>query len=245
MKRSLFIIFLFGLNLHLFAQINSYSDLVHNGNSYDAFIIKIDKESLKRFDIVENKSKLTHSSFMNMINKDSSIFAINAGISDSACKPLGYYVKNSIQIKPVNQIDGKGNFYLKPNGALLLMDSDAVICESSKIANFKNVKYGIQSGPLLLNNGSINPQFNSSSTNKNIRCGVGTFTKNNESYIVFCISNLPVTFYDFTLLFDQKFKCNNALCLESSGCVMNLPYIPKASKNDLLMICNYLNFHTH
>ncbi len=217
-----------------------------NGVSYDVFVVKIDSISLKSFYIYENHNKSSHQDVMANINKDSSVFAINAGISDSLCNSVGYFVNEAVQIKPVNLANGNGNFYLKPNGAFLISEKDAVICESSQINNFKNTKTGIQSGPMLLLNGTVNPQFNAASTNKNIRCGVGIFTnKNQENFVVFCISNDPVSFYNFSVLFQQKYKCSNALCLESAGSVMSLPYLSKATKNDKLVVCRYICLDTN
>jgi len=245
LNRILFFILYIGFTPSLFSQIHSYSNLVFNSNSFDAFVIKIENESLKNFEIIENKNKLTHRIFQDSISKDSSIFMINAGICDSLFKPIGYLVNKAVLKKSINLDEGKGNFFLKPNGTFLITDSVAFISESSQLGNLVNVQYGLQSGPLLLQNGSMHPQFNSTSSNKNIRCGVGVFNVKEESFVVFAISNSPVTFYEFAIFFNQKFNCQNALCLESAGCVMEIPYTYKATKNDKLTICNYLIYRTH
>ena len=235
----------FGLNMSLMAQGMTYAvqDLVFNKVSYDVYMIKIDSGTVGRFDILENKNQLPHPEFVASVLNDSTAFTINASISDSFCNPVGYFVKDGMQIKPVNLSDGYGNFYLKPNGALLFTGNDVVVCESSQISNYNGVRLGIQSGPMLLISGAINPQFNVNSKNKNIRCGVGISIKNNDRYLVFCISNEPVSFYEFSMLFKQKYKCNDALCLESAGCAMNLPYLSSASETLPGVICNYIFYH--
>jgi len=163
MKKQLtsFLLILITNLLHAQGQFETYSDFPFDGNRYNAFVIKLDASEIKKFDILQNDSIIPHQSFLvNLRAIDSNIFLINAGISDTICRPIGYYVKNSQKIQPENLDDGIGNFYLKPNGAILFTPDDVVICESSQITKYQNVKLGIQSGPLLLNNGAINPQFN-------------------------------------------------------------------------------------
>ncbi len=232
------------LNMSLHGQGMTYAvqDLVFNKVSYDVFMVKIDSATINRFDILENKNQLPHSEFIGSVLNDSTAFTINASISDSVCNPVGYFVKNAMQIKSANMGDGNGNFYLKPNGALLFTANDAIICESAQISKYNGIRLGIQSGPMLLDNGAVNQQFTPNSKNKNIRCGVGISIKNNGRYLLFCISNEPVTFYDFSMLFKQEYKCKDALCLESAGCAMNIPYLSSATEKFPGTICNYIVF---
>ena len=226
-------------------QIETNNDMYYNGDSYRICKIPVTNETVAKFQILENKTFLSHQAFLSSMVKDSFYLIINASVSDSFCNPIGYYAKNYQVVKPIDLGDGKGNFYLKPNGALLFTATDAIICESSKISNYQNVRLGVQSGPLLIANGVINKQFNASSQNKNIRCGVGIFTnQKNEKFLVFCVSNNPVTFYNFAQFFHAKLKCNNALCLESGNCVIGLPYLPYTGEYNSNGICNYLYFPT-
>ncbi len=246
MKKQLLILLLLLSYNFIFAQgqFETYSNFPFDGNKYNAFVIKLDAEEITKFDIIQNDSILTHQSFLAaLLASDTNIFLINAGISDTMCKPIGYYVKNSQQIQPTNLRDGFGNFYLKPNGALLIMPDDIAICESTQIQNYQNVKLGIQSGPMLINNGAVNPQFNPTSQNKNLRCGVGLYSNNNgDKFLAFAISNTPVTFYEFAVFFSKKFKCTNALCLESVGCSMYFPNQGNPNENFNGYICNYIYF---
>ena len=224
------------------AQVETYSNYPFNGNSYNVFVVKIDVESVNKFNIVRNDSVLPHQMFLgNLKNIDPSFFLINACISDTMCNPIGYYVKNNQLLQPVNLNTGNGNFYLKPNGALLFTQNDVYLCESSQIANFKDIRLGIQSGPLLLKDGLVNAQFNQNSSNKNIRCGVGLFTNaKGDRFLVYGISNNPISFYDFANFFKIKFKCYDALNLESAGCSMYFP--SQIISNEIFngYICNYL-----
>lgn len=243
MKQIFALIFLLVTHEIIQAQVETFTALNFNGDNYDVFKVKIDQESLKSFEIFENRTGQPHQSYVASISAGTPFFIINASISDSFCNPLGYYVKDSKLINPANLSTGTGNFYLKPNGALLFTSTQAIICESSQISSNSNVRLGIQSGPMLLVNGEVNAQFNPNSQNKNIRCGVGIQTnQKNESFLVFCIANTPVSFYNFSLLFKQKFKCSNALCLESGSCAMNLPYLSSSSEKLNDLICNYIFF---
>ena len=247
MKVKSAILYLFiCLNHFLYAQVETFTALNYGGDTYDVFKVKIDETSIKNFDILENKTGKIHPEFISTINTGQPFFTINASISDSSCNPIGFYYKNGKLLKPVNLNNGTGNFYLKPNGALIFTKKSAVICESSEITNYNDVYLGIQSGPMLLVNGSINHQFNPSSKNKNIRCAVGIASnKNNETFLIFCVSNNPVCFYDISMLLKMKFKCSNALCLESGNCAMNLPYLTSSSEKFSNIICNYLYYAIH
>jgi len=245
MKKLFLTLICFTCSTLIKAQVETYSNYPFNGYSYNAVVVKIDSETVKKFDILQNDNGILHDAFLtNLFNSDSSFFLINACISDTTCKPVGYFAKDAQEIQPANLNDGTGNFFLKPNGALLFTQDDVILCESSQISNYQNVRLGIQSGPMLLNNGSINPQFNQNSQNKNIRCGVGIFTNSkNEKFLAFGISNYPVSFYDFAVFFDKKFKCTNALCLESGECKMYFPYQSNLGGGELSgYICNYLYF---
>lgn len=222
-------------------QIETTNEMHYNGDSYRVCKIPITAENAQRFQILENKALLPHKDFVATNVKDQHYLIINASISDSACNPVGYYVKNGQTVKSPDLGDGQGNFYLKPNGAIIFTNRDISICESSRINSYQGVRLGVQSGPLLIENGVINKQFNPSSQNKNVRCGVGIFTnQKNEKILVFCVSNNPVTFYNFAQFFQGKLKCKDALCLESGNCVLGLPYVPYADEFNNNAVCNYL-----
>lgn len=245
MKKIYLVAYFLSLTLNIFSQGMGTSDVVFNGVNYDVFKVKVNFDNLKYFDILENKNFMSHKIFLDSVNKDTSSFIITASISDSLCRPIGYFVRNSLQIQPPNLNDGKGNFYLKPNGVLLITNNDAIVCESGQLSNFSDIRLGIQSGPMLLSNGNVNLQFNPTSKNENIRCGVGiSVNKKNEKFLVFCISKTEVSFYNFAMFFKEKLNCNDALCLESSGCIMNMPYTFTPQPTDIEdgVICNYIYF---
>lgn len=224
------------------AQVNGIVNCLFDGISYDVFVISIDTINIKKFKVIENLQGVENKIFNSQYSKNEH-FSINACISDTKCKPIGYYVNDYKEIQQVNSSNnGQGNFYIKPNGALLIMDNDIIICKTSEISKYSNIRIGFQSGPMLLINDEINSSFNINSQNKNIRCGAGIYEINKKSYLVFAISSVLVTFYEISRFFKEKYNCTYAICLESAGCSMNLPYLNTTSMNFDGVICNYLVF---
>ena len=227
----------------LLGQTRAEASLIYNNASYDIYVIRIDTSSLKRFQFVENTSGTAHKGFIaqnGLFGKNT--FCIKACINDSSCSPLGLMVKDGNETHPLNLKDGTENFYLKPNGVFAVSERRAFITEASKFLLQKNIRLAVQSGPMLVVDNYLHPVFKADSKNKTFRSGVGVYQENGAEYIVFAISNTRVTFYDFAMLFWQKFHCKNALSLESAGCVMEIPFISRTNPADGSVICNYLVF---
>ncbi len=147
------------------------------------------------------------------------IFATNAGIFSRTFSPLGLTVIDGKEIVALNKEQGAGNFYLKPNGIFYIAQNQARIVETSEFQALQ-VSYASQSGPLLINNGKIHPQFQQGSTNVKIRNAVGVV---NDSLIVFVISDGPINFYDLSVFFRDSLSCQNALYLDGVISEMYLP----------------------
>jgi uncharacterized protein YigE (DUF2233 family) len=115
-------------------------------------------------------------------------------------------------LTPLNLKSGDGNFYLKPNGVFLIDDSGASIVESSVYPTIgARPRLAVQSGPLLLADGKMNPQFSKHSENRRLRSGIGVIS---PERVVFVISRDRVTFYEFAVFFQEKFNCRDALYLD-------------------------------
>ena len=224
-----------------FAQTESKTN-VFMGKKYFSFIIKIDSSSIKKFKIVTNANGIPHSNLLDSIQKDN-FFLTTTSIVDKNCMPLGFYCVKGNILQPINDSNGIGNFYLKPNGALLITKDEAIVCSSDEINKYNNIRLGIQSGPMLIINDSINKKFNSNSNNKHIRSGVGIFNnKKGEKFIVFSISDTLVSFYDFALFLKNKYNVKNALCLESARSVMNIPFLENKTDDSNQIVCRYIIF---
>ena len=155
------------------------------------------------------------------------LFAMNAGMFREDYSPLGLLVVDGQQLHRINLATGFGNFYMKPNGIFVVSPSGARIVESSQYASLQDlVILATQSGPLLVSSGMIHPGLNPEGTSLNIRNGIGVI---NANEIVFAISEDPVNFYDFALLFRDRLKCSDALYLD--GNVSSL-YVRSLGRDD-------------
>jgi len=141
------------------------------------------------------------------------LFAANAGMFDPASKPVGLFVQNGETKFPLNLQDGPGNFYMKPNGVLVINQHlHALVVKSEDYPELSTpALWATQSGPMLVIGGEVNPDFMPDSKNRKIRSGVGV-TKAGE--VIFALSKQPVTFYEFAELFLTKFGCRDALYLD-------------------------------
>ena len=154
-------------------------------------------------------------------------FLMNAGISEPGGVPSGLHVEEGKEQRSVNTAAGKGNFFLQPNGVLLVYGGankpSAEIKTATAQAAFlkdmalhasyiSDLRIGIQSGPMLLIDGKRHPEFREGSTNKLRRNGVGV---DSRGLLVFAITaaGQEVNLWDFAGLF-QSLGCRNALFLD-------------------------------
>ena len=224
--------------LRLSGQLVQKSNLQYKNATYDVFVIHCDSNLFKTITILENTSGADEESYFNSLSTQSPFFCITAGIVDSSCSPLGLYVENSVVKHPVNNDKGNGNFYLKPNG-VLMVDSAITITDAEHYTSTTAVT-AIQSGPMLLVNGKVHPGFDPKSANRNFRCGAGIYSDKGQTFLVFIKSLTPISFYTFAEIFKDKYKCTAALNLESgANCSMHLPTIKK-SYSIKTKICRYI-----
>lgn len=155
-------------------------------------------------------------------------FAMNAGMYEPDFSPVGLLVQDGRQISPLNLADGSGNFYLKPNGVFLISNNGPKVVESVEYPSLSDsVRLATQSGPLLLRNGRIHPEFNPASTSRFIRNGVGVV----GDTAIFVISEVPVSFHELASYFRDSLHCSDALYLD--GVVSSL-YSMEMGRNDFV-----------
>jgi uncharacterized protein YigE (DUF2233 family) len=152
-------------------------------------------------------------SYIKEKNQGTLTFATNGGIFDPTYTPLGLYIESGKELVPINNTNGTGNFYLKPNGIFAIYADHAEIKDATEFTSDTSIIHALQSGPLLLKQGVIHPAFSPTSTSKYIRSGVGIDTNGN---ILFAISNKPVTFYEFAIYFKETLHATNALYLDGA-----------------------------
>ena len=149
------------------------------------------------------------------------LFAMNGGMYKKGGEPKGLYIEQGNEITPIDRKNrGYGNFYLQPNGVFYIdKDKNGYISTTIDFKTDSSLIYATQSGPMLLIDGQIHPQFNATSTNVNIRNGVGVLPNGN---LLFGMSTKEINFYTFAKFF-QNHGCNNALYLDGFVSKMYLP----------------------
>lgn len=147
-------------------------------------------------------------------------FAMNAGMYHADYSAVGLYIERGKTLKALNQERGYGNFFMQPNGVLAWNNEQALIqaTETYANSNFK-AQYATQSGPMLVIDGKINPQFMPDSNSLKIRNGVGI--KDNRLYFV--ISREPISFYAFAKVFKDDLAIDQALYLDGTVSSIYLP----------------------
>ena len=153
-------------------------------------------------------------------NNKQLLFAMNGGMYKDDNSPLGLFIENGKTITKVNRYNGKGNFYLKPNGVFYITkENKAFITSTEKFTDNGRINYATQSGPMLVVDGKINEAFKKGSVNLNIRNGVGILPDNQ---ILFAMSKQEINLYDFAEYFKNK-GCKNALYLDGFVSRVYLP----------------------
>ena len=204
--------------------------------SIDAQALMDGRYSLKLFwqQPDSTKSLLTFETLLATLPSNQALsFAMNAGMYNENYAPIGYTIIDGEEIKSLNLKEGGGNFHLLPNGVLWWDKVGNVhITESNALneqLNSGEAKpwYATQSGPMLVINNEIHPQFNPDSTSLKIRNGAGVC---DDGHIKFVNSDEPVTFYQFASLFKNDLNCPNALFLD--GGIASALYAPSIDKHD-------------
>ena len=156
-------------------------------------------------------------------------FAMNAGMYRPDYSPSGLFVAEGKQLAPLETRSGHGNFFLKPNGVFLVSERGARVVETSEYPRLhERVLLATQSGPLLLRRGRIHPGFTVDSASRLIRNGVGV-TAQGEA--VFAISDTPVNFYEFALLFRDRLQCPDALYLDGNVSSLHARALGRSDRN--------------
>ncbi len=142
------------------------------------------------------------------------VFAMNAGMYREDLTPVGLYVENGKQLRPLNLARGRSNFCMRPNGVFAVTRTGARVVESSKYPAIRaETVLATQSGPMLVIDGRLHPAFRPQSESLYFRNGVGVVS---PQQVVFAISEDLVTFYEFAVLFRDRLQCPNALYLDGS-----------------------------
>ncbi|ANU08065.1 hypothetical protein A6F65_01770 [Paraurantiacibacter namhicola] len=142
-------------------------------------------------------------------------FAMNGGMYDEAGEPIGYYVEGGERLHELNRADGPGNFHLKPNGVFFGTGDTWRVLTSAKFYDTVSDRpeFGTQSGPMLVIDGELHPDFSEDGESKKTRNGVGVDAAGRAHFV---ISEAPVSFGKFARYFRDVAETPNALFLDGS-----------------------------
>jgi uncharacterized protein YigE (DUF2233 family) len=167
----------------------------------------------------------TFSAYKNYLaknKKDTVLMMTNGGMFKTDYQPQGLLVSEGKEYAAIDTSKAikNGNFYLYPNGVFYTDTpgwfhiTETQLYRNMYAAKNKTPLYATQSGPMLASNGKIHAQFMYGSVNINIRSGVGI--PGNDGKAVFVISEKPVNFYDFSMVFLHFLNCSDALYLDGA-----------------------------
>jgi len=124
--------------------------------------------------------------------------------------PYGLYIENGKQLHPIRkQLNYKVSNKIQPDGVFYTTGTQAVIHPLGEKRFYKNAKWAIQSGPMLLIDGRINPAL--PNKKKTLRHGVG-IKKDGRVYFAVIEAGMK----DFAKHFLDK-DCTNALYLDGEN----------------------------
>jgi len=187
------------------------------GNRYTLCIVYLRESELRLF--WQNDDGAPYTTFQAIDRalgeEDAALsFAMNAGMYDLDYGPVGLYVEDGETLKDANTNEGPGNFHLLPNGVFYWSGDTAGIMETNAfLAADPPAEFATQSGPMLLIDGEVHPRFLPDSDSRKIRNGVGIVDPHT---VAFVLSEEPVTFWEFALLFRDRLGVRDALFLDGS-----------------------------
>jgi len=139
--------------------------------------------------------------------------AMNGGIYAKSYAPLGLYIEKGKQLAPLNRASGGGNFFIRPGGVFYVKGEQAGIVSLDTFKNSQGIDYAVQSGPLMIENGTINRRLLPSASSRKIRNAVGVTTRGEA---VFMLSGRGTSFYDFACYARSKLDVRQMLYLDGT-----------------------------
>lgn len=139
---------------------------------------------------------------------------MNAGIYAVDETPAGLWIEQSKTLSALNTRQGKGNFHMQPNGVFSIEKGRAFIRTTLQYQNIKKqAEWAVQSGPMLVINGSINPRFKKEATSFYKRNAV-CIKKNQRILFIMSLKNEP-NLHQFAQAL-LELGCQQALYLDGS-----------------------------
>ncbi|HGW0998001.1 phosphodiester glycosidase family protein [Raoultella ornithinolytica] len=139
--------------------------------------------------------------------------AMNGGIYAKSYAPLGLYIEKGVQKVPLNRASGGGNFFIRPGGVFYLQGERAKIVSIDKFKPTPGIDYAVQSGPILIENGTINWRLKPSAGSRKLRNGVGI---TRQGQVIFMLSDRETNFYDFACYAQSTLNVRQMLYLDGT-----------------------------
>lgn len=160
-------------------------------------------------------------------------FAMNAGMFDDLGAPIGLYVENTQQKHRIILNDGPGNFHMKPNGVFWQGSDGALHVDVSDdyAATENTPRWATQSGPMLLIDGELHPQFQNDGPSRYVRNGVGVRDAHTAYFV---ISSGVVSFGRFARFFRDELEVQDALFFDGSVSSLWAPDMERQDDNAAL-----------
>jgi uncharacterized protein YigE (DUF2233 family) len=142
--------------------------------------------------------------------------ATNGGIYDPTLRPLGWLVADGVLLRAINlDAESAGNFYLQPNGALVISGGQARIASTNELAalaqgDVSHIEFALQSGPLLLRQGLISARLDPASVSRYTRDAVCVSA---AGTVIIAYSDRLVSLYEFAAKL-KEIGCSDALYLD-------------------------------
>ncbi|MFN8281835.1 MAG: phosphodiester glycosidase family protein [Chitinophagales bacterium] len=219
-KRILFSIIAVASCILFFA----FSTTTSSNADFITYEVDLQKQDLKLY--WKDENNVAFKSILNLKNhlekkQKKLLFAMNAGMYKPDYSPQGLFIQEQKTLQSIDTNSASGNFYWKPNGVFYVTTNHkAMVCKTENFKSITTVKYATQSGPMLVIDGNIHPEFKQGSTKLNIRNGVGILPNGNP---VFVMSKQEINFYDFANYF-KTLGCKNALYLDG---FVSRTYLPE------------------
>ncbi|WP_147127458.1 phosphodiester glycosidase family protein [Shimia ponticola] len=195
-----------------------------DGNRYTVCTIDMTASNVRLF--LRNEDGVPYAQFAAL--PDGVQIAMNAGMYHDDRRPVGHYIEDGETEMRVITNAGPGNFGLLPNGVLCLNETTAQVIETLRyVREAPTCTHATQSGPMLVIDGDLHPQFLIDSTSRKRRNGVGTSADGQTLY--WAITDNAVTFHEFGRLFRDHLSVPQALFLDGS---ISRLYDPANGRND-------------
>ncbi|MFN3867303.1 MAG: phosphodiester glycosidase family protein [Demequina sp.] len=138
--------------------------------------------------------------------------ATNAGIFTTEGVPGGLLVSDGEELVGLNLAEGGGNFHLMPNAVFAVLDDGTATVVDSTQYEADGVLHATQSGPALVLDGDVHPEFREGSDNLALRSGVGVSPDGGTVTVAMSwgVTNL----WDFATLFRDELGVDDALYLD-------------------------------